>query len=108
MLLEISYVDGIRQEITPGEWPDAPAEGVDLIELVADGKRYRLMGHSIYWLREDGDTLLLGGGDVIANPAASHIVVIEEVHYAQGRFYRRVLDSMPDVKHWQVKLGWWA
>lgn len=108
MIVSIRYVSGHTKTGPPEIWHQLPADGVDRIELIgSETTRYVLMGHSIYWCRDDDGTPVFGGGDVTARPLPEGQVGIEEVRFSRGRFYRRVLDSMPDVRHQAVKLGWW-
>lgn len=101
--LLITYVDGTVDEGgNVHDWADARADGVSRIDI----GRGQHAGSSFYWLyKEDigeGEIAWVSGGFSIHDIEAH-----EFIHRENGERLARKVRSIPDLKHDQVKLGWW-
>jgi hypothetical protein len=97
----VRYVDGTQVTCALDRWTDLRAAGVDYVDLQSADGVYRVQGRSIYWLYQDGDRWVLGGG-IVGNSEP-----IEEVIATAIGFEIRHPEYMPDLEHDRVKLGWW-
>jgi hypothetical protein len=95
----VCYVNGQVIETTVGGWSLLRGDGIDHVDLIDDaGNASRIQGQSVYWLYQEGDAWVAGGGIV------GHPEIIETA--VPGHGFRRP-QHMPDLAHDQVKLGWW-
>lgn len=107
MRVTVYYVDGtVRENISPEQWSLIPGYGVDQVIVHSPAGRDVFGGASLYWCRflEDGRWAV---GTSRIGPAY-HDGSISEVHYPPtGPSYVEHPDTLPDMFHGDVKLGWW-
>jgi hypothetical protein len=97
--VEVHYVNGTLITTQLEAWTSLRGDGIDYVDLIDDaGNASRIQGQSVYWLYQEGDAWVAGGGIV------GHPEIIETV--VPGHGFRRP-QHMPDLAHDQVKLGWW-
>jgi hypothetical protein len=97
----VRYVDSTQVTCAFDRWPDLRSAGIDYVDLGTEEGAYRVQGRSVYWLYQNGDRWVLGGG-IVGNSEP-----ITEVVTDGDGFYVRHPEHMPDLERDQVKLGWW-
>lgn len=78
-----------------GGWKELPSSHIDWV-ATSDGS-VRIQGHGLYFY----DTPVLGGGTI----GDAYGAGVECFDLYTGEHYWR--EALPDVLHWQVKLGAW-
>jgi hypothetical protein len=79
------------------------SEGVHSV-LVTNGRRgVAVSGRSLYWLRQVGDDLHVGGATL--GYGEDHVV--ETIVHPDGTQQAVRREFVPDLAHDEVKLGWW-
>lgn len=97
----IVYVDGTEIEVPAEDWARARSDGVDVVFAGVDGAWTSYQGHSLYWLRREGESWVVGGASFYENPISEIIIAPD------GTQTERKLEWVPDLRHAEVKLGWW-
>jgi hypothetical protein len=98
---EIAYVDGSTEQGPARSWPSVRSDGIASVSVGGAQGRTRYQGHSLYWLRAEGQDWVVGGASFYVNPI-SEIVIAPD-----GSMIERKLEWVPDMFHRDVKLGWW-
>lgn len=101
MTVRIRYVGGAEVAGPPEAWPRWRADGVDEI-WVGNPLETSFSGHSLYWFYPEGDSWVAGSGSLYPNGLPPEVIF-----GLDGRQESRPIDGMPDIRHDQVKLGWW-
>lgn len=96
--LQITYTDDSVFEGDALDWDHARSDGVDAVLL--GGRKFS--GHSLYWLYREATAWVVGGASTYESPPPP-----ETLFYETGDVVQRKIMTMPDLKHAQVKLGWW-
>lgn len=106
--VRIEYVDGRTIEATADKWPILPAEGVWSVTWSnKEGESLIHSGHSLYWCyREHGRSCYIVGEGTVAN-VYGMLLPPETLLYLDGHQESRPVKFMPDLRHDQIKLGWW-
>lgn len=100
-LVRIRYTDGTEVAGTTEQWPTWRADGVDEVR-VGNPRETIFMGYSLYWLYRDGDAWVAGCGTVGAADLPPEVIFTRD-----GEQHSRPIQSVPDIRHRDVKLGWW-
>jgi len=101
--LIVEYIDGEVIESSTKEWEKIRPEGINSINLKG---RTHLSGDSIYFIYPD--TILDNEIVWMVGSFAVYMNTCTEFMIRQnGEVIGRERRSMPDLKHDQVKLGWW-
>lgn len=103
LAFRIRYVDGVETTAPLERWRDVRADGVDWFEVTTRTGTTRWKGHSLYWLRRDGDDWIAGAASFYPN-ARGELTI----HPDGSEEARPIGETVPDLKHHEVKLGWWA
>lgn len=102
-MVRVSYTSGATMTVPVEDWPNIRGDGVDEVTLILDEiHTHRLSGHSLYWLYREEDAWVIGCGTVGNQPLTA-----EGVYHDDGRTEARPLEWMPDLRHSEIKLGWW-
>lgn len=105
MTVRVEYVDGTVIEAPLADWPTLPADGVWSVTYSnKPGEFLRHAGHSVYWCYPEGDRYVVGLGTV-SNVYGT--LPSEAVLFPDGHQEEREIKFMPDLRHDQIKLGWW-
>jgi hypothetical protein len=98
----IHFVDGESIESTTRDWGAIRADGVDHIDFGCVTKS----GDSVYYLYPENITeteiAWVVGSFAVYTDAAQ-----ESIMRQNGEVFGRMRRTMPDIKHQQLKLGWW-
>jgi hypothetical protein len=102
--IDVRYVDGTELAITPDTWPDVRSDGVDRVTLrFPAGTASHWQGRSLYWLYYEDDHWVIG----MASFTYSPVQPPEVLFWKDGRQEERRWEHVPDLRHEDVKLGWW-
>ena len=101
--LEIKYVDGELIRATTADWCNLRPDGIDYVDFFC----IQRAGHSIYYLCEDnikydGEIAWVVGGMSLYEHNCE-----ESIIRSTGEVMMRVVTSLPDLRHDQIKIGWW-
>ncbi len=99
----ILYEDESALNISATEWPVVRSDGVQEVRVSANGYSVVFQAASFYWLYPEGEHFVAGCGSVRYDPNPLTEVLV----FADGRQEERRVEFMPDLRHEQVKLGWW-
>ena len=100
----IKYVDGRVLEFDASEWAHRCSHGVDHIQY----PHFSQSGDSIYYLRPDRITFDGEMAWVAGSFSLFGDCCIEGVMRENGEvFCRERRADLPDLRHEQIKLGWW-
>lgn len=102
MRLRIVYTDESVAEGTVDDWPTLRADGIDTVRI---GDRV-FHGHAIYWLKFEPET---DGGSWVFGMASTYVSPPppEVLFRLNGSVVERNIVTVPDLRHDEVKLGWW-
>jgi hypothetical protein len=92
----ISYVDGTTAEGAAEDWAEARSDGVNAVEF----DRVGFQGHSLYWVRRVAGGWAAGAASFYRNP-------VFELTVVDGKQENVEIEHVPDLRHAEVKLGWW-
>lgn len=101
--VRVTYEDGGELSVPADEWPRLRSDGVQDVVVSACGKSVRFASQSLYWLYPEGEDIVAGAGSVRYDPNP----LVEIIVSPDGAQSERRVEFMPDMKHEQVKLGWW-
>lgn len=105
MRLRVRYTDGTVHEGTCEDWPSLRGDGVDAVWIGDDDLVHPqgtpLIGYPLYWLYAQGDVWIVGRSAVGTNEAP------REYLYDTTGVTVRTLKTMPDLRHADLKIGWW-
>lgn len=99
----IEYVDGTVYRFDAGVWQSQRGHGVDTVVVANESGPSTFSGHSVYWLYREGDVWVAGQ----ASFAYSPVIPPEVLFLPDGTQDTRPIEYVPDLKHNQIKLGWW-
>lgn len=97
MRVRIEYVDGTSTEGDAEDWPRLRSDGVDRVNVAG----IWIAGHSLYWLRREDGGYSAGAASFYPNPLFGVFISDEGVQT------ERDIEFVPDLRHDEVKLGWW-
>lgn len=108
--VQINYVDGSSIEISPEQWPEVRADGVDVVIVKTVTGSTRIAGMTLYWLYIDEEGVIHRAGAALgpgyiggrSNPMPSEVLI-----YPDGTMDQRPLEWVPDMPHKVFKMGWW-
>lgn len=95
----VSYVDGQETRASLEDWPTMRADGIDSVTIVDGDLSVRYASASLYWCYPEGDEWVSGCASVGYDPNPIREVI--------GTSREREVKYLPDLRHDQVKLGWW-
>jgi hypothetical protein len=102
--VHIDYVDGTEAEEPASGWSRVRSDGVDKVTLkFPDGTQSIWQGRSLYWLYREDDHWVIGMSTFTYSPKQ----VPEVLFWSDGRQELRKWENVPDLRHEDVKLGWW-
>lgn len=96
----IEYVDGTQQAADVSEWADLRGDGVNAVGV----QGARAQGQSVYWLRRDAEGRLRFGGASFYEQKPFEVICVDEGQWIEAQIDD---DHVPDLRHDEVKLGWW-
>jgi hypothetical protein len=99
----VHYVDGSRVTCPAEDWVHVRADGVDTVVVANPSGCTTFHGRSAYWLYPEGEAWVAGA----ASFGYDRHHVPEVLVHPDGVMETRRFEYVPDLKHEQVKLGWW-
>lgn len=99
----IRYVDGSEARCAASVWASQRAEGVDRVVVSNEAGSSVFSGHSVYWLYREGRVWVAGQ----AAWGYGHVLTPEVLFLPDGTQDIRRIEYVPDLRHRDVKLGWW-
>lgn len=99
----VTYEDDSVQSGLAAEWTSLRSDGVQKVIVECNGLSVMFHASSLYWLYPEGLNFVAGSGSVRYDPNPLAEIVIAP----DGSQTERRIESMPDLNHNQVKLGWW-